>query len=269
VDAATDSFFVKSNTGDSGKFFPECRERVVSKLELAAHFARRRLDVVGKRALDVVVAATVLLVASPLLALVAVAIKLESRGPVFFRCRRVGFLGTDLAMLKFRKMHDSAAGVALTVADDARFTRIGKGLAKTKLDELPQLWNVLKGEMTLVGPRPEDPSFVQTRPDDYSVILTVKPGVTGLCQLAFAKESEILDPADRVGTYVTRLLPQKAALDRLYAEHRSLAMDLGILIWTAVAVLGRRDVAVHRSTGSLTLRQPRVATSLAPAEAKA
>jgi lipopolysaccharide/colanic/teichoic acid biosynthesis glycosyltransferase len=237
-------------------------------LEIAAHPVRRRVDVVSKRALDIVVAASVLLLSAPLLAIIALAIKLESRGPVFFRCRRVGFEGAELAMLKFRKMKDRAAGVALTLANDARFTRVGRWLAKTKLDELPQLWNVLRGEMALVGPRPEDPGFVELRRDDYAVILSVKPGITGLCQLAFAKESEILDPNDRVGTYVTRLLPQKAALDRLYAERRSFLMDLKILAWTAVAVLGRRDVAVHRSTGDLTLRQPRTATALAPAEVK-
>jgi lipopolysaccharide/colanic/teichoic acid biosynthesis glycosyltransferase len=238
-------------------------------LEIAAVPVRRRLDAAGKRTLDVVVAACVLLLFAPLLAIIALAIKLESRGPVFFRCRRVGFEGAELRMLKFRKMHDGAAGVALTLADDARFTRIGKWLAKTKLDELPQLWNVVKGEMTLVGPRPEDPEFVELRRDDYMVILSVKPGITGLCQLAFAKEGEILDPTDQVGTYVTRLLPQKAALDRLYAERRSLRMDLRILAWTAVAVFARRDVAVHRTTAKLTIRRPRPAPALSPAEVQA
>jgi lipopolysaccharide/colanic/teichoic acid biosynthesis glycosyltransferase len=237
--------------------------------KFAAYPVQRRVDAAGKRVLDVVVSASLLLLFAPLIAIIACAIKLDSRGPIFFRCRRAGFRGAELAMLKFRKMHDGASGAALTLADDARFTRIGRWLAKAKLDELPQLWNVLKGQMTLVGPRPEDPGFVALRRDDYAVILSVKPGVTGLCQLAFARESEILDPTDRVGTYVTRLLPQKAALDRLYAERRSLLMDLKILAWTAVAVLGRRDVAVHRSTASLTLRRPRTATELAPAKAPA
>jgi len=242
---------------------------VLVRSKNAATPVRQRFDAAGKRGLDIVVAACFLLLFSPLIAAIVCAIKLDSRGPVFFRCRRVGFRGADLGMLKFRKMHDRAAGAALTLADDDRFTRIGRWLAKTKLDELPQLWNVLKGEMTLVGPRPEDPQFVDMRPDDYAVILSVKPGVTGLCQLAFAKESEILDPTDRVGAYVARLLPQKAALDRLYAERRSLWMDFRILVWTAVAVLGRRDVAVHRSTAELTLRRPRTASALAPVKAQA
>jgi lipopolysaccharide/colanic/teichoic acid biosynthesis glycosyltransferase len=256
-----------SASGDSGAV-TGTRERMVSLLGIAAPVSRRRFDGACKRLLDVAVAAFVLVLFLPVLAIVAAAIKLDSRGPVFFRCRRVGFRGSQLAMLKFRKMHDSASGVALTLADDARFTRIGRSLAKTKLDELPQLWNVLKGEMTLVGTRPEDPGFVELRREDYEVILSVKPGVTGLCQLAFAKESEILDARDRVGKYVTQLLPQKAALDRLYVERRSFLMDLKILVWTAVAVLVRRDVAVHRSTAGLTLRQPRTAPALATATAE-
>lgn len=237
----------------------------------AAHAVGRRFDAGAKRLLDIAVAALLIVLLLPLGAAAAAAIKLDSRGPVFFRCRRVGFRGQDLAMLKFRKMHDSASGVALTLSDDDRFTRVGRWLASTKLDELPQLWNVLRGQMSLVGPRPEDPGFVELRRDDYAVILSVKPGMTGLCQLAFAKESEILDADDRVGAYVTRLLPQKAALDSLYAQRRSVFMDLKILFWTAIAVMGRRDVAVNRRSGDLNLRRRPKATALAaaPAEGRA
>jgi lipopolysaccharide/colanic/teichoic acid biosynthesis glycosyltransferase len=225
-----------------------------------------RLGAAWKRVLDLVIATVLLVLLLPLLAILSAAIKLDSRGPVFFRCRRVGYRGRELSMLKFRKMHVSASGAPLTLSDDARFTRIGRLLAKTKLDELPQLWNVLKGEMALVGPRPEVHEFVALREADYAVILSVRPGMTGLCQLAFTKESEILDPDDRIGFYVTRLLPQKAALDRLYAEHRSLRMDLRILIWTAVAVLSRRDIAVNRTTAKLSFRRRPSAADLAPAE---
>ena len=164
-------------------------------------------------------------------------------------------------MLKFRKMYDAAQGPELTVEGDDRLTRVGRILAKTKLDELPQLWNVLCGEMSLVGPRPEDPRFVLMRRADYRTILTVRPGITGLCQLAFAREAEILDPADRRRDYIERLLPMKVELDKLYAVNRTLAMDLRILVWTAVALLVRRDVAVHRGTGRLSARiRPRPAT---------
>jgi len=213
------------------------------------------LDAIVRRLVDIAVSGVILLIALPVLLVVAAVIKLDSNGPVFFRCRRVGFRGAELLMLKFRKMRDGAAGAAVTLSGDDRFTRVGRILAITKLDELPQLWHVLRGEMTLVGPRPEDPGFVELRGADYATILTVKPGVTGLCQLAFAKEGEVLRPEDRVRDYVERLLPQKAALDVLYVGRRSLLMDLRILGWTAVAVLGRRDVAVHRSTGKLGLRR--------------
>ena len=147
-------------------------------------------------------------------------------------------------MLKFRKMQRGASGVALTTANDERFTRTGRFLARTKLDEVPQLWNVLRGDMSLVGPRPEDPEFVERFRDDYAEILGAKPGITGLSQLAFAKESEIIDVDDPVQDYVSRLLPQKIALDRYYARHRSLLLDVKILYWTAAAVILRRNVAV-------------------------
>ena len=214
-----------------------------------------RFNVTAKRVLDVVVSGTLLVVLLPLIVAVSVAIKAGSRGPVFFRCRRVGLGATELHILKFRKMRDGVSGSPLTTSDDDRLTRVGRFLAKSKIDEIPQLWNVLKGDMSLVGPRPEDLRFVTLQREAYSTILTVKPGITGLTQLAFAKESEILKGTDSVDDYVERLLPQKAALDVLYAKQRSVPMDLRILTWTAVAVLARRDIAVHRSTTQLGLRR--------------
>jgi lipopolysaccharide/colanic/teichoic acid biosynthesis glycosyltransferase len=210
-----------------------------------------------KRALDVTVAAAALLVLSPLIVLVALAVKLESRGPAFFRCRRVGRGGSTLSMLKFRKMRDGVGGPALTAVRDDRFTRIGGFLAETKLDELPQLWNVLRGQMSLVGPRPEDLSIVELQPGEYAHILRVRPGITGLSQLAFANEAEILAEHDRLGDYVNRILPEKMRLDRLYVERHSLRMDLQIIAWTVAAVVLRKRPAVHRATGRLTMRTPR------------
>jgi lipopolysaccharide/colanic/teichoic acid biosynthesis glycosyltransferase len=109
--------------------------------------------------------------------------------------------------------------------------------------------------MSLVGPRPEDPSFVELRADEYAEILRVRPGVTGLSQLAFARESEILDDDNRYEQYVERLFPQKIAIDRLYVRRRSFTYDIRILVWTAVTILLRKDVAVHRQTGRLTRRR--------------
>jgi lipopolysaccharide/colanic/teichoic acid biosynthesis glycosyltransferase len=214
-----------------------------------------RIDQAAKRVVDIVVSAWLLLIVSPLILLVAIAVKVDSRGPVLYRGRRVGFHGSVLWILKFRKMHETATGPALTLSSDKRLTRVGRFLALSKLDELPQLWNVLRGDMSLVGPRPEHHSFVALHPIAYDRITQVRPGITGLSQLAFAEESRILDPDDRLGHYVERLLPQKTQMDQLYAARRTLLMDFRILFWTAAAVLLRRDVAVHRSSGRLNLRR--------------
>jgi lipopolysaccharide/colanic/teichoic acid biosynthesis glycosyltransferase len=214
-----------------------------------------RREPTAKRLLDLAFASALLVLLLPLFVAVSLAVKFGSRGPVFFRCCRVGLGGRELRVLKFRKMRDGVSGSPLTASDDDRLTLIGRALAKSKIDEIPQLWNVVKGEMSLVGPRPEDPQFVGLRREDYSTILSVKPGITGLSQLAFAKESYILDRTNHISDYVERLLPQKAALDCLYARRRSMSMDLRILWWTVVAVLFRREVAVHRSTMQLTLRR--------------
>jgi lipopolysaccharide/colanic/teichoic acid biosynthesis glycosyltransferase len=214
-----------------------------------------RLSAFGKRVFDVCVAGVVLLLALPLILVVSVLVRVDSPGPVFFRAGRVGRGGRELRMLKFRKMHHNASGAPLTMSEDERFTRVGRMLARTKIDELPQLWHVLRGEMSLIGPRPEDPGFVAERADDYEKILSVRPGVTGLSQIAFAEESEILSTVDPIGHYRTRILPQKIRLDQLYAARPSLRMDLSILFWTLAAVLLRRQVAVHRATGRMNLRR--------------
>jgi lipopolysaccharide/colanic/teichoic acid biosynthesis glycosyltransferase len=227
----------------------------VSPSSAAVTRRRSRLDQVAVRALDLVAALALLVVTAPVFLLVALAVTLESRGGVFFRCLRVGRDGTDLHVLKFRKMHEHATGMPLTSADDRRFTRIGGFLARTKLDELPQLLNVVKGEMSLVGPRPEDPSFVALHTESFDQVLTVRPGITGLSQLAFANESQLLDREDAYTFYVEGLMLQKIQIDRLYAERQSLLLNLRILLWTIPTVLLGWDVAVHRETGLLSRRR--------------
>jgi lipopolysaccharide/colanic/teichoic acid biosynthesis glycosyltransferase len=208
-----------------------------------------------KRTIDVVLAAFALVVLSPLFALIALAVVLDSRGPVFYRADRVGYRGRPLRMLKFRKMRTGARGLALTVSGDERLTRLGPWLVRTKLDELPQLWHVLRGEMSLVGPRPESPDFVARYRAEYEVILRVRPGLTGYSQLAFAREGSILDPADPQGHYLDRLLPQKVGLDLLYAQRMSIRRDLRVLVATFVTLVLRQPVAVHRGTAELTIRR--------------
>jgi lipopolysaccharide/colanic/teichoic acid biosynthesis glycosyltransferase len=219
---------------------------------------RRGTDVprdLVKRAIDIAIAAPALVVLTPVFAAIAVVIVVDSPGPVFYRASRVGFRGRPLAMLKFRKMHRAARGADLTLAADDRLTSVGAWLARTKLDELPQLWHVLRGEMSLVGPRPEVPGFVARYPIEYGVILGTRPGLTGYTQLAFAREGAILDPQDAQGHYVRALLPQKVELDRLYASRRSTRRDLQILIATFRTLVLHQPVAVNRKTGELTLRR--------------
>jgi lipopolysaccharide/colanic/teichoic acid biosynthesis glycosyltransferase len=224
------------------------RTRELSSIRESANRAAIRI-------LDVVVAAFLLVLLVPLMVLTVIAVRLESRGPAFFRCDRVGYRGRRVRMWKVRKMTHQASGCSLTTAEDARFTRIGGLLTKLKIDEIPQLVHVLGGSMSLVGPRPEAAEFVALHPRDYGEILSVRPGITGLSQIAFVDERRILDPADPVEHYVSRILPQKMALDRMYARQRSLSLNLRILLWTTAAVVMRCQVAVHRDTGKMNLRK--------------
>jgi lipopolysaccharide/colanic/teichoic acid biosynthesis glycosyltransferase len=216
---------------------------------------RSRVDAALIRTLDALVAAFLLLMLLPFIVLSAIAVRLDSPGPAFFRVHRIGWRGGSLRMLKFRKMHDDASGPALTMANDERFTRLGPLLAKLKLDEIPQLWHVLTGDMSLVGPRPESPEFVHLHRGEYHAILSVRPGITGLSQIAFAEESRILDDENPVNHYVGAILPQKVALDVMYALKRSFWLNVRILLWTMAAVVMRRQVAVHRDTGKMNLRR--------------
>lgn len=227
-----------------------------------------RFDDTVKRALDILISALLLIVLSPVFLVVAIAIKVESRGPVFYRANRVGRHGRPLAVLKFRKMADGTLGSALTVSGDDRLTRVGRFLAEYKLDELPQLWNVLRGDMSIVGPRPEAKVFVELQAEPYArEILMVRPGMTGLTQLAFAHEGRLLEPNDRERDYRERLLPLKVALDRLYVARRSLMMDACVLGWTVVAVALDKEITVHRETGRLSLRRRPAPAGPAPAAA--
>lgn len=189
-----------------------------------------------------IAAALVLAVSAPVIVAIALAIVIESPGPVLYRARRVGRGGVEFDMLKFRKMSPRAGGPKLTRADDARFTRVGRFLAATKLDELPQLFNVLAGQMSLVGPRPEDPAYAALFPEDYATILTVPPGITGPTQLMFVDESALLERDDFEDYYRTVLLPQKIQSDLEYVRGRSARYDLLILCHTARAALGGFNV---------------------------
>lgn len=166
----------------------------------------------------------------PLL-IVTLAVCLDSPGGAFFRARRMGFRGRPFDMIKFRTMRVDNAGHSVAGANDSRITPVGGFLRATRLDELPQLWNVLRGEMTLVGPRPELAEFVELHAEEYREILAVPPGITGPTQLRYAGlEPHLLSlHADPERFYREELLPDKVKLDLAYARSRSFASDLAVL----------------------------------------
>ncbi|WP_153505260.1 sugar transferase [Cumulibacter manganitolerans] len=194
----------------------------------------------SKRVVDVIVAAGALVVLSPLLAAVAVAVQLESPGGALFRQLRVGKNGKTFQILKFRSMRVDTNGPEVTSARDSRITRVGRLIRSTKLDELPQLVNVLRGEMSLVGPRPEVAKYVaHWPPEDREVILSVRPGITDPASVAFRREAEILaTQEDPERFYIERILPEKVALYRQYVQKRSTIGDLKVLAETVRRTLG-------------------------------
>lgn len=233
----------------------------------ASRMTARRLDSAayrraGKRAFDIAFSAALLVMLVIVFTVIALAIKLDSRGPVFYRVRRMGYRGRPFLMLKFRKMHDDARGGPLTVAADPRLTRVGRVLTSTRLDELPQLWDVLCGRMSIIGPRPEDPAFVELHDDEYEEILMVRPGISGLSQIAYKEEAAIVDSVSPVEDYITRIMPQKLTLDTLYARTVSLRLDVRIVYWTFVTVVLRHAVSVNRATAAMTIRRRRPAPQL-------
>lgn len=194
-----------------------------------------------KRMMDIAGSAIGLVVLSPVLLVVATAIKLDSPGPVLFRQERVGRGGRPFRILKFRSMVADAErlGTALTSRGDRRITRVGAFLRKTKLDELPQLVNVLVGDMSLVGPRPEVPAYVAFyTPEQFSTVLSVRPGITDYASILFRDESALLDGSrDVVEVYRTEILPIKLAYYEAYCRHVRLVDDVRIIAATVSLLL--------------------------------
>jgi lipopolysaccharide/colanic/teichoic acid biosynthesis glycosyltransferase len=193
---------------------------------------------VAKRTLDLILSLVGLALLWPLLASLALWIKLDSPGPVFYRGKRVGQHGRPFFMYKFRTMVLGAEsqGPAVTYRDDPRITRAGSFLRRTKLDELPQLFNVIKGDMSWVGPRPEDPKYVALYTEEQRQVLTVKPGVTGPTQLEYRDEASMLSGESVDEEYVSRIMPEKLKSDLEYVRTRSLLLDLKILWRTATTM---------------------------------
>ncbi len=197
----------------------------------------------AKRLFDILGAALALVLLAPLLAAVALWVKLDSPGPVFFRQERVGRHGVPFRIHKFRSMvaDAPARGLPLTVGTDARITRAGAWLRRTRIDELPQFIDVLQGTMSLVGPRPEVPRYVAHYPPELrSRVLAVRPGITDPASLAHIDEAAILArAADPEREYIDKILPAKLAHAAAYAERATLATDLGVLWRTLRVLLGQ------------------------------
>lgn len=197
----------------------------------------------AKRVLDVTVAALGLVILAPFFAFLATLIKRDSPGPVFYRGSRVGKGGKVFQILKFRTMREEPAsyeGPSITGRNDARITPLGGWLRDTKLNELPQLWNVLVGEMSLVGPRPEVPEIAKTWPESLQhEILSVRPGITSPASVLYRDEEKRLKSNRVVDEYMENILPDKLRLDQLYVRHHNFLTDLDTLFWTFVIMIPR------------------------------
>jgi lipopolysaccharide/colanic/teichoic acid biosynthesis glycosyltransferase len=187
---------------------------------------------------EVIVCLAALVFCAPLLVIAAVAIRLTSPGPVLFRHQRMGRNGRPFAMLKFRTMRDAAGGPAITSKGDTRVTAVGKVLRKTKIDELPELWNVVRGDMSLVGPRPEAVQYVDPSSAVWNDVLRVRPGITDPITLRLRNEEELLAAAgaDHEAFYRNHLLPYKLRGYRDYIAGRTWKRDVVVLWLTLLAV---------------------------------
>jgi lipopolysaccharide/colanic/teichoic acid biosynthesis glycosyltransferase len=203
------------------------------------YLERPVVDDSPRRFFDVALALLGLICVSPIFLLIAVLIIFDSPGPIFYRAQRVGKAGRTFYLLKFRSMVTNADrhGPGITKAGDKRVTRIGLFLRRTKLDELPQLLNVLRGDMNLVGPRPEDPRYVDLYTNEQREILAVRPGITSAASLLFRYEEQLLVGSDWETTYRTQIMPQKLAIDLAYLRRRTLLTDLQLIIRTVTAMI--------------------------------
>lgn len=207
------------------------------------HSMLARLDSMLRRTLDVGLALFGLIILGPFFVIIAILIKRDTPGPIFFRGSRMGKNGRVFKILKFRTMHEtpqSYLGPKVTANDDPRITRIGRVLRDTKINELPQLWNVFIGDMSLVGPRPEDPKIAQEWPEDVRrEVLSVRPGITSPASVIYRHEEILLQSTNMMNQYLRDILPSKLRLDQLYIRNRTILTDIDIIFWTLVVLLPR------------------------------
>lgn len=209
-------------------------------LEIAALLARRRPQLIAKRVMDIAISAAALCVLWPVFLLIALAIVIDDPGPVFYRQVRVGRGGRPFRIFKFRTMVVDAdkKGLSITVGRDSRITRVGAFLRKTKLDELAQLLNVLCGQMSFVGPRPEVPRYVELYTPYQRQVLLVRPGITDYASIAYRNENDLLEGAqDPERMYIDEIMPAKIELNMKYLHEISPLADIRLILSTVVAVI--------------------------------
>lgn len=194
----------------------------------------------ASRALDLALGIVGLVVAAPLVVGAWIAMRVSGdRGPLLYRARRVGEDGRDMTVYKLRTMRVAAAGLPITSSADERITSVGRVLRRFKLDELPQFLNVVRGEMSVVGPRPEDPSYVDWADPLHRFVFSARPGITGPSQIAFRHEERLLAVSDPDTYYRTVVLPQKLEMDAGYLRRRTFRSDLGMVAATIGAIFDR------------------------------
>ena len=209
-------------------------------MDIADVLARRKPQLIAKRAMDIVLSACALAVLWPLLLLIALAIWIDDPGPVFYRQVRVGRNGKTFRIFKFRSMVMDAdkKGLAITVGRDSRITRVGAVLRKTKLDELAQLLNVILGQMSFVGPRPEVPKYVELYTPYQRQVLLVRPGITDYASIAYRTENDLLAGAPNPeAMYIEQIMPDKIELNMKYLREISPLADIRLILKTIVAVI--------------------------------
>ena len=212
----------------------------MKKMDIDAVLKKRKLQLALKRLMDVVISGCALLVIWPVLLLIALAIKIDDPGPVFYRQVRVGRNGKEFRIYKFRTMVVDAdkKGLAITVGRDNRITRMGAFLRRTKLDELAQLINVFTGEMSFVGPRPEVPKYVKLYTPYQRQVLLVRPGITDYASIAYRNENDLLEGAeDPEKMYIETIMPDKIELNMKYLREISPIADIRLILSTIIAVI--------------------------------
>jgi len=210
---------------------PVLEQQVAVRLPSSGRLYRKRL-------FDIVCAALGLLVLSPVLLVCALLVGLTSPGGILFRQERVGKDGVPFTIYKFRSMRKDNAGLKISTSGDSRITPVGRVLRKTKLDELPQLWNVLKGDMSFVGPRPEVREYTDLYTPEQRQVLLVRPGITGLASIRYRNENDLLSAsADPNRTYIEEVMPAKLALDLEYIPRACVSYDIKLILETLVTVV--------------------------------